>query len=197
MAFLENFDATKVDPSKALEPVPAGRYLGAMTESEMKPTQKGDGSYLACAFQVIDGEHKGRKLYDNLNLKNPNTTAVEIARGKLSAICHAVGVMQPRDSTELHNKPLILVVGHEKRSDNGELKNVIKGYEPRGQAAPAPGVRGALPQRNATPPTRSAPPTSTNRPAPFRRPAGGAPAAGAANDAAGVTDQAAVAEAQA
>ena len=178
MAPLE-FDATKVDPSKPLEPLPAGRYLGAMTESEMKATQKGDGAYLACAFQVLDGEHKGRKLFDNLNLKNPSATAVEIARGKLSAICHAVGVMQPKDSTELHNKPLVLVVGHEKRSDNGELKNVIKGYEARGQGA-APGPRAAPNVRNGGPPARStAPSPATNRPAPFRRPAGGAPAAAA------------------
>ena len=31
---------------------------------------------------------------------------VKIARGELSAICRAVGVMQPRDSVELHNVPL-------------------------------------------------------------------------------------------
>ncbi len=66
---------------------------------------------------------------------------VKIARSELSAICHAVGVMQPRDSVELHNLPLVIVVKLKKREDTGELTNEIKGYERKasaGQAQQAP-----------------------------------------------------------
>ena len=33
---------------------------------------------------------------------------MKIAHGELSAICRAVGVMQPKDSIELHNLPLLV-----------------------------------------------------------------------------------------
>ena len=141
MANLNGFNATEVEPTSSFEPLPAGKYLAAITESEMKPTKNGSGSYLQLAFTILDGEHRNRVLWARLNLNNPNATAVKIARSELSAICHAVGVMQPRDSVELHNLPLVITVKMKKREDTGELTNEIKGYErkePNGQAQQAP-----------------------------------------------------------
>jgi len=141
MANLNGFNATEIEPTSNFEPLPAGKYLAAVTESEMKPTKSGNGSYLQLTFTVLDGEYKNRVLWARLNLDNPNETAVKIARSELSAICHAVGVMQPRDSVELHNLPLMINVKLKKREDTGELTNEIKGYTPKpaaGQAAQAP-----------------------------------------------------------
>ncbi|MCX5683391.1 MAG: hypothetical protein NT049_06880, partial [Planctomycetota bacterium] len=39
-----------------------------------------------------------------------------------------VGVMQPRDSVELHNLPLLVTVKCKKRTDNDELTNEVRGY---------------------------------------------------------------------
>ena len=60
------------------------------------------------------------------------------ARSELSALCRAVGVLQPRDSVELHNIPLLLTVKLKKREDTGELTNEVKGYEPKASAGQAP-----------------------------------------------------------
>ena len=127
-----NFDAHQVDPSVALDPLPAGKYIAVVSESELKPTKAGGGKYLQLTFQIIEGEHKGRLVWARLNLENKSETTVKIARGELSAICRAVGVMQPRDSVELHNVPLEINVGLKKRDDNGEFTNVIKGYAKKG-----------------------------------------------------------------
>jgi len=135
MANLNGFDANQVEPTTSFEPIPAGRYLAAITESEMKPTKSGNGNYLQLTFTIVQGEHKNRVLWARLNLNNPNATAVKIARGELSAICRAVGVMQPKDSVELHNIPLVIVVKLKKRQDTGELTNEIKGYESKASAA--------------------------------------------------------------
>ncbi len=132
MANLNNFDATNVDPSVALDPIPAGKYLAAITDTEMKPTKAGGGKYLQLTFQVLDGEYKGRLVWARLNLENKSEMTVKIARGELSAICRAVGVMAPKDSVELHNIPLEISVGLKKRDDNGEFTNVIKGYAKKG-----------------------------------------------------------------
>ncbi len=130
MANLGTFNAHEVDPNVSFDPVPEGKYLAAITESEMKPTKNGQGSYLQLTLTLIDGNFRGRMLWARLNLTNPNATAVKMALSELSAICHAVGVMQPRDSVELHNIPLLITVKVKKRSDNNELTNEIKGYEP-------------------------------------------------------------------
>ena len=132
MANLNNFDANNVDPSVALDPIPAGKYIAVVTETEMKPTKAGGGKYLQLTFQIVDGDHKGRLVWARLNLENKSEMTVKIARGELSAICRAVGVMAPKDSVELHNIPLEINVGLKKRDDNGEFTNVIKGYGKKG-----------------------------------------------------------------
>lgn len=132
MASLTGFDATQVDPQSPFEPLPDGRYVAAITASEFKATRNGNGQYLELTFEVLEGDHKGRKLWTRLNLKNASAEAVRIAEQELSAICHATGVMRPNDSMELHDIPLVLDVKVAKRNDTGELTNEVKGYEHRG-----------------------------------------------------------------
>jgi len=138
MANLGNFNANEVEPATSFEPLPAGRYLAAITDSEMKQTKNGNGSYLQLTFTILEGEFKNRILWARLNLNNPNATAVKIAQGELSAICRSIGVLQPRDSAELHNLPLIVKVKLRKRSDNGDLTNEVCGYEKREVATGQP-----------------------------------------------------------
>jgi len=149
MANLNGFNAHEVEPNASFEPIPAGKYLAAITESEMKPTKNGSGSYLQMTFTILEGEYKNRILWARLNLNNANATAVKIARSELSAICHAVGVLQPKDSVELHNIPLLITVKVKKRSDNDELTNEVKGYEPKAVAAGQPQQ---APTTDTTPP---------------------------------------------
>lgn len=138
MANLNGFNANEVEPAVGFDPIPAGKYLAIISDSAMKPTKNGSGQYLELTFQVLEGEFKGRLLWARLNLDNPNALTVKIARAELSAICRAVGVMAPKDSVELHNLPLVIKVSSKQRDDNGELTNVIKGYEKKNTvAAPA------------------------------------------------------------
>lgn len=135
MPNLSGFDANQIEPSDDFEPIPAGKYNAVITDSEMKETKAGNGTYLQLAFQIIDGEYRNRMLWARLNLYNPSETAVKIAQAELSAICRAVGVLAPSDSVELHNLPLVIHVRCKKRSDTGEITNEIKGYS-SAQAAP-------------------------------------------------------------
>ncbi len=136
MANLDGFNANEVEPAVGFDPIPAGKYLAIISESEFKPTKNGAGQYLQLTFQVIDGEHHNRLLWSRLNLDNANATAVKIARAELSAICRAVGVMAPKDSVELHDIPLVVTVGQRKRNDTGEMSNVLKGFAKRNAAVP-------------------------------------------------------------
>jgi len=138
MADLRGFDAQTVEPNDSFDPIPNGDYLCIITTSEMKPTKASDGAYLELELQVIEGPYQGRKLWDRLNLNNANETTVKIAKGTLSAICRAVGVLQPTDSCELHDLPLVAKVACRKRDDTDELTNVIKSYKKRDAMAAVP-----------------------------------------------------------
>lgn len=154
MANLNGFDANQVEPSGDFEPIPAGKYLAVITESEMKPTKAGTGSYLQLTFAIVEGPHKNRLLWARLNLDNPNAVAVQMAKAELSAICRAVGVLAPNDSTDLHDLPLVIYVKCKKRTDTGEITNEVKGYAPKA-ALTEPAVKPAAPSTNGkatTPP---------------------------------------------
>jgi len=156
MADLNGYDATQHDPTNPFDPVPAGTYTVAITASEMKPTQAGDGKFLKLEFTIIDGEYRGRKVWDRLNLSNPNQTAVSIAQSTLSAICHAVNVLQPRDSLELHNLPLTARVTVKRREDTGDLTNEVKAYAKKGTTMAAPTEASAPAQAPQAPQTAQA-----------------------------------------
>ena len=149
MADLRGFDANSVEPAGDFDPIPAGKYLAVVTDSEMKPTKSGNGSYLQLTFQVAEGEFTNRLLWARLNLDNPNDQARKIAQGELSAICRAVGVLAPNDSVDLHNLPLVIHVRCKKRNDTGEIVNEIKGYAKKDSPPPP---TAAAPVANGTPP---------------------------------------------
>jgi hypothetical protein len=138
MASLNGFNANEVEPNVGFEPVPEDKYLAMITASQMKPTKNGSGSYLELTFDIIDGRYKGRKVWARLNLENSSSTAVKIARGDLSAICRAAGVMEPRDSVELHNLPMVIKVVCRNREDTGDMTNEIKGFESKQALTPPP-----------------------------------------------------------
>ena len=128
MAIL-NFNANEVEPSRELDPIPAGKYVAVITDSEMKDTRAGTGRYLQLEFEITDGEFAGRKVWARLNIENRNPEAVRMARADLSAICRAVNVLTPSDSADLHNLPLVIKVHVRKDKNTGEISNEIRGYE--------------------------------------------------------------------
>lgn len=104
------FDATQVEPSAGFEPVPAGWYNVMIDDTEMRPTKKPGGAYLNVRFSIMDGAYANQKIFTRLNLQNESIQAKEIAFRQLSSICHAVGVLNLNDSSELHGRPMKIKV---------------------------------------------------------------------------------------
>ena len=122
------FDANKVDPMQSRDPIPAGWYRMVITESDEKPTKAQTGSYLELIMEIIEGEHAGRRVYERLNLNNPNPSTVEKAQRTLSSVCRAVGVMTPRNSNEFHDKPFMGKVKITPPKDGYGAGNEISDY---------------------------------------------------------------------
>lgn len=135
---LGGFDANNVQPT-SFDVLPAGEYEACIVSSVMKANSNGSGKYLNLELQILNGEFQNRRVFDLLNLVHTNEKAVQIARGTLSAICRAVGVLTPKDSSELHNKPMRIKLKVEKSEEFGD-RNKITAYKPRnaGPATPTP-----------------------------------------------------------
>ena len=158
MALL-NFDASQVAPDNgALDPVPAGWYNVVINHSEIVPTKSGDGAMLKLRFNVVDGTFTGRSIFSRLNIRNANSVAQNIAHAQLSAICHAVGVINVTDSSMIHNIPLKIRVkiteqeGYSPSNDIIAYKNINEAVEmPKTQVMPSaippaiPPVMGSVP----------------------------------------------------
>lgn len=143
-----NFDATTVDPDTGFDPVPAGDYTAMIVDSEIKPTKAGTGMYLQLVWQVCDGQFSGRKIWDRINIQNPNQVAEEIGQKQLSAVCHAVGVLRVMDSAELHERPCLLKVIVKPGEGQYLATNEVKGYRTI-TGAPPPAMAAAAPRAQA------------------------------------------------
>jgi hypothetical protein len=163
MANLNGFNAEEHDSAPSFEPMPKGWYTAMITESGEKKTRAGDGTYISFTFELEGGEFKGRKVWANLNLDNPNEKAVIIAQKNLADICRAVGVLAPKDTEELHYKPMAIYVVQ--KEWNGETKNEIKGFKALG---------GEASKTSNTPPPKpgSPPPDGAKKSPPWQRKAG-------------------------
>ena len=169
MAAILNFDATTVAPDTGGgDPVPAGWYNVMIDESEMKPTKAEGGLRLSLRFTIMDGQYANRKVFTGLNLKNANPVAQEIAYKQLSAICHAVGIMQVQDSQQLHGRPLKIKVKVRAASGDYEASNDITAYKNINEQVDGPATGGA---------PAGAPWATAPAPAPQAAPWAGQPAA--------------------
>lgn len=182
---LSQVDLSNVQANALLEPIPAGWYNATIIETEMKETNDKTGQYMEVVSQIADGPHKGRKLFDRLNLVNNNAQAVSIAYGTLKQIYNAVGKARVDTSAELHGLPLKVKVSL-RPAETGrdgkayEARNEVKGYDHISSdhntgagvgGSIAPGVAGApagVPAWAAgqAAPSPAAAPPSTPAPAP-------------------------------
>jgi hypothetical protein len=127
-----NFKANDYTPesTEAFKPLPNGEYACRIDDEAVKPTKSGDGYFLEIKLEVMDGAHKGRKVLDRINLKNPNEKAVQIGLSRLSAICHALNLAELTDTNQLLNQRLMVSIGQERDRITKEPtgRNSVFGY---------------------------------------------------------------------
>ena len=166
MSFL-SFNAEAVKPRDSFEPIPAGRYQALIDESEVVSTKSGSGQMLILTWKVLEGEFKGRLVFDRLNIQNQSKMAEEIAQRQLSTLCHAVGVLQLKTSEQLHGIPCtIKVVVRKDESGQYADQNEVKDYRSidgvaQVQRTPVPVApeAGTQPAKSA----KAAPPWAANK----------------------------------
>jgi hypothetical protein len=120
----------QLDPentSSGFEVIPDGRYEAMITDSDIVPTKAGTGEILKLTFDVISGKFKGSKVFKNINIKNQSAQATAIGETEINALQAALYINFFRDTVELHNKPVGIVVSSEQK-DGYDRRNVIKKF---------------------------------------------------------------------
>jgi hypothetical protein len=133
-----DYDSSEVEPSMGPLAVPGGQYLAAIVSELEKKTNEAatidDASYIQLTFEILEGPHKGSKVWDLLNLNNPSQACVVSARGRVSTIRQACGLKVLRDTIELQNIPMLIdVIQGEYK---GKKNNKIVDYKPAGSTSP-------------------------------------------------------------
>lgn len=146
-SFNSNDAPAMTSPSRG--PLPAGQYEVVITKSDIKPTKAGTGEYIELEMQVVDGPHSGRRIWERLNVSNPNKQAEDIAKAALGALCVATGKLDMEDTEELHDIPFIVSLEIDRKDPE---RNRVMGYgqasapvAPKPAARPAPAATGARP----------------------------------------------------
>ena len=101
-----------------------GDYVVSLVETTTRCNQLGQ-EYINNVFEVQEGDYKGFKLYDNLNINHDKEIVRNIAFSTLKKLGQAIGKKEPlSDTEELYGKTLIVTV---KTKD--DFTNITK-YQP-------------------------------------------------------------------
>ena len=124
------FNADEYEDLGSFDPIPRGEYPMIITASDLKETKDRQGKYIKFEQTIIDGEYKGRKVWNNINIVNKNPVAVEIAEKTLATLIRAVGKKVVADTQELHGIPFTGVVGIQPATDDYPASNKMVTYKP-------------------------------------------------------------------
>lgn len=153
-------------------PLPSGTYLAGIINTKQKETRKKDGLYLEVEFDIIEPtEYANRKIWDNINFKNPSLKTMEIAAEQLEDLRKACGIDELTDDEQLHNhmvqtevivepaKPYIDQYGNEQPGSpsNRIIKYHHVDVDVEQAKANRKGARGTAPAKAAAPQTQQRP----------------------------------------
>ena len=136
------FNPNEHEAESDFAPLPPGDYHAFVEKAEVKETKKGDGSYLKLQLSITGEKYDGRKVFDNINLSNPNQKCVEIGIARMSALGQALGLTTITDSSELLEKIIIikLKVKPAEKDKYGnvirEAENEVRAYKPANGTEP-------------------------------------------------------------
>lgn len=154
------FSTAGIEPASApqeRQPLPEGTYKAVITDSEMRATRAGTGHFLNFTWEITSGEHKGRKVWANYNVDNPNEKAVEIAKRDLASVCTAMGKDGFADSQDLHFHEIEVLVKVREASNGYPASNEIRGYSAPASSATAPAAPAPAAAAPAAPAAEAAP----------------------------------------
>lgn len=105
--------------------LPAGKYKAFISGEETKISKAGN-EYICLTYDIVEGEHTGRTVYDNISLHHPTPKTAKIAEETIKKICLATGKDINAKNETLRGGVLTI---HVRPQKNDKKYNEIHKYE--------------------------------------------------------------------
>lgn len=130
MALLgQTFNAEQMpEGDNNFEPIPAGWYEASINEVSLNTTKAGTGQYLKIRYDIIGPSHQGRVVFQNLNIRNPNSKAEQIGLQQFGDLMRAIGLKQVTDTDQLVGGNLKIKVKIRPAADGYDASNDVGSY---------------------------------------------------------------------
>ena len=113
----EVFDPSQYEGTDFV-PIPPGWQSAQIVEASRKEALNNSAStYVLAVFEILEGAHKGRKIFQNVTLTNANQQAVEIGTRLLKDICESVKTGPLKNLEVLLYKPVKVRLGIKRDKD--------------------------------------------------------------------------------
>lgn len=129
------FDASEVEPDSqdTFTPLPAGWYHGTITGSEAHyGKNSAAGEMLKLEVEINPNEHPeyaNRRVWSYLCIEHEKDVPRNIARGQLSAICHAIGLFPMEEPQDLLGQEIMVRLKIRAAKDGYDASNDIAGWQ--------------------------------------------------------------------
>ena len=112
--------------------LPPGKYPCLVEEAELKENSKGTGLFVRLVLTILEGPHKNRKFFCNINVKHSESQeCVDIGLRTLASLGKALGLQAVTNLNQVRNQ---VVIAHATVRKDQNVINVFS--SPTGPSAP-------------------------------------------------------------
>ena len=124
-----SINVDEIDRTNEYEVLPPGVYTVIICEASVKPSKnKPQNKFAALTHEIVDGEFKGRKFFNNVNFINENPKTEAWAKKTLAQISDAVNFAgQLRNVNVFKNIPFKVLL-ESSLDDKNRPQNTVKKY---------------------------------------------------------------------
>jgi hypothetical protein len=140
---MPKIDFSKVGDVQDFTPLPAGQYLARLVGVEEASTQHGDEMW-KLRFEVVDGPHAGRLIFDNLVFSDAAMKRVKLICSRLGLDVSKELSLTPETIKGRTARLTVEVEPYEDTEGRSKQRNVVPfaGYERAGEDAGDGGEEG-------------------------------------------------------
>jgi hypothetical protein len=137
--------------------LPAGEYVAQAIEGRVGPPKTGNGQQLTLVWNITEGEHENRQVWQNIGFLHPKAGAQFYGQKMLNSVIAAVGCVTPLETVEpLLWTPVRIGIVIEKdptgaypdknrvvkvRAFNGEAGEAVPPQQPAGSPIVGPAMK--------------------------------------------------------
>ena len=122
--------------TNTFELLPSDWYTAQAIEATLEP--KGNGQQLKLTWEILDGPHEKRRVWQSEWAAHSSPDAQEIGQRMIRTLGKAAGVTRVSHPDDLKFKPMQIRVGLTKKEPGYEQRNEVKSARPLGAVAPQP-----------------------------------------------------------